>query len=339
MSCTFASSVNAGRRLVLGAALVSCIVPACAVDEERGEPEPLGETSAALSNDDAVSTAVAQSCTTAAVKGLALQLVAEIQCLHPNALRSIANTPGLSLGDAAANVPFLQPPVADALVAAQKQRGTTMSINSGLRTIAQQYLLYRWYETGRCGIALAAKPGSSNHESGLAVDVEDDEGWRAAMENHGFKWFGSADPVHYDYVASGAIALRGLSIKAFQRLWNENHPEDPISEDGTYGPDTETRLARAPVGGFPKGANCTNSDAGRDDAGPDQPADVTPVPDGDEPAAADGGDPSGQLGRRSSSAGDGGCASAPGRPGWSLGALAAIGAAVFLRRRRARRTT
>ena len=48
-----------------------------------------------------------------------------------------------------------------------------MSINSAFRTVAQQYLLYAWYKQGRCGIGLAATPGNSNHEQGLAVDIED----------------------------------------------------------------------------------------------------------------------------------------------------------------------
>jgi hypothetical protein len=35
-----------------------------------------------------------------------------------------------------------------------------------LRTVAQQYLLYTWYQNGQCGIGLAAKLGNSNHETG-----------------------------------------------------------------------------------------------------------------------------------------------------------------------------
>ncbi len=129
-----------------------------------------------------------------------------------------------------------------------------MTINSGLRTLPQQYLLYRWYQTGRCGIGLAAAPGNSNHESAVAIDIEDNAGWRSALQAQGFRWLGASDPVHYDFVGKAAVDLKGLSVEAFQRLWNRNHPDDRIDEDGAYGTDTETRLAKSPVGGFPIGA-------------------------------------------------------------------------------------
>jgi hypothetical protein len=236
-------------------------------------------------SNDPVTTAVAQSCTTTAVKGLAVQLVEEIQCLRPNTFVKIDNTPGLALGSAV--FPYLQTKAAQGLVAAQKARGTTMSINSALRTLPQQFLLYRWYQTGRCGIGLAATPGTSNHEGGIAVDVDDNAGWRTSMQNNGFRWLGASDPVHYDFIAGGTADLHGLSVKAFQILWNRNHPADLIAEDGAYGPGTESRLAQSPVGGFAMGANCSKSpDAGSGTDAGDGPGPVVPqVPDATEPAS------------------------------------------------------
>jgi hypothetical protein len=63
--------------------------------------------------------------------------------------------------------------------------------------------------------------------------------------------------VHFDYVGGGTVSLRGLSVQAFQRLWNRNNPSDRIDEDGDYGPATESRLARAPASGFARGASCS----------------------------------------------------------------------------------
>ena len=225
-------------------------------DVQHESEEPIGEVSSALGTSDPVSSAVTQACSTTAVKGLATQLVEEIQCLRPNTMKKIDGTPGLSLGSAV--FPYLQTPAANALIAAQKARGATLSINSGLRTLPQQYLLYRWYQTGRCGIGLAAKPGTSNHESAVAVDINDNASWRTTMQGKGFRWLGSSDPVHFDYTGGGTVDLRGLSVKAFQRLWNRNNPTDTIAEDGAYGPATEARLAKSPVGGFAKGASCNN---------------------------------------------------------------------------------
>lgn len=261
--------------------------------------------------------------------------------MKPGTLTRIDKTPGLSLGSAV--FPYLQTPAAKALIAAQKARGTTMSINSALRTLPQQYLLYQWFQQNRCGIGLAAKPGTSNHESALAVDVDDNVGWRTAMSNNDFRWLGASDPVHYDYVGGGRIALTGLSVLAFQRLWNRNNAGDKISEDGAYGPATEQRLAKAPVGGFPKGASC-DDDAGMPDAGGPMTTDTPVVPDGDEPSGAEAGAPSPSSPSADPSAGarpaaaDSGCSAAPLAPVSRVGAgvLGAALALSLLRRRRRR---
>jgi MYXO-CTERM domain-containing protein len=313
--------------------------------EPRDSAETVGTVSEALAATAPVSSAVTATCTTTVVKGLATQLVEEIQCMKPGTLTRIDGTSGLSLGSAV--FPYLQTPAATALIAAQKARGVKMSINSALRALPQQYLLYRWYKTGRCGISLAATPGTSNHESALALDIQDQAGWRASMLSHGFRWLGASDPVHYDYVGAGRVSLSGLSVKAFQRLWNRNHPGDTIVEDGDYGPATESRLAQAPVGGFAMGANCKKADAGAD-AGPDDPAApddqaVPIVPDADEPASdVPPSDPANATlppsGERPAAAT--GCAASPaGAPGalpvFALGAVALLAARRRRRRRRA----
>lgn len=275
---------------------------ACSGDHEAAEAadhhdhgsdaeENVGTATSALVATDPVAIAVNQSCSTTAVKGLATQLVEEIQCLRPATFARIDKTAGLTLG--AAVFPFLQTNAASALVAAQKARGVTMSINSGLRTLPQQFLLYRWYQTGRCGIGLAARPGTSNHESAVAIDINDNAGWRTALQGKNFRWLGASDPVHYDFIGGGTVDLRGLSVRAFQRLWNRNNPTDKIAEDGSYGPATEQRLSKSPVGGFTKGADCSkpmNADAGPDGEAPanTSPADVPVIPDATESGEDDG---------------------------------------------------
>jgi hypothetical protein len=152
---------------------------------------------------------------------------------------------------------YLEKPARDKLVAALKANPSRqMTVNSALRTVAQQFLLYRWYQTGRCGIGLAAKPGNSNHETGLALDISQYSAWKSSLQNRGFHWLGSSDPVHFDYAGSGAVSYKGLDVKAFQRLWNRNHPNDKISTDGVWGPQTEARMKKAPAGGFAKSAQC-----------------------------------------------------------------------------------
>src|SRR5512132_204339 len=86
---------------------------------DDGEETP-GSVSSELAASDSVTVAVAQSCTTTAVKGLATQLVGEIQCLRPGTFMRIDSTPGLALGSAV--FPYLQTNAAKNLIAAQKAR-------------------------------------------------------------------------------------------------------------------------------------------------------------------------------------------------------------------------
>lgn len=346
--------------LVIAASLSSFGPLACsgendtsAIDHhDDGSEEAIGTTSSSLSPSDAVASAVAQSCSTTAVKGLAVQLVEEIQCMRPNTFARIDGTPGLALG--AAVLPYLQTEAAQGLISAQKARGVTMSINSALRTLPQQYLLHRWYQTGRCGIGLAASPGTSNHEGAIAVDINDNAAWRASMQGKGFRWLGASDPVHYDFIGGGTVDLRGLSVTAFQRLWNRNHPTDEIAEDGAYGSATAARLAQSPVGGFAKGADCkpTQADAGAAEGGgpaTPTPAAVPAIPDATEAAddEASSAPPAKTLERASSTGSeppatpesDGCSIASPATSGASsFGVALAIGAAVAVMRRRRRRS-
>lgn len=204
-----------------------------------------------------VSNMIFDACSTTSVKGLSQQLVEEINCLSPDTMAPIPNHPNLSMG--AAVFPFLQKNAAQALGKALDARGSTMQMNSALRTLPQQYLLYQWYRNGRrCGIRLAARPGTSNHEDGLAVDMSNYSTWRSTMGAYGYRWLGGSDPVHFDYTGPSKN-LQSLSVTAFQRLWNRNNPNDRIAEDGDYGPATEARLRKAPAVGFAKGAACGNT--------------------------------------------------------------------------------
>lgn len=181
-------------------------------------------------------------CSTSGLSGISDQLAEAQMCLRPNAFVSFAPHAGVSLSSSGVR-PFLQASARDALWAAAAK--TPLTINSAFRTLADQYVLYY---SGGCG--LAAKPGSSNHQSGRAVDVGNYSAARSALESAGCKWLGSSDPVHFD---CPGVDGRADAILAFQRLWNINHPGDLIDEDGDYGPQTEARLANTPAAGFAKG--------------------------------------------------------------------------------------
>ena len=213
------------------------------------EPTPYGDNPGPT-----VGEYVASACGTSVVRPLSEQLIAELNCLQPNAVSRIPPDPQLDVGNI---FDFLQTPASVSLpVVADERPGATLSFNSALRSLAQQFLLYEWYLAGRCGIALAAVPGTSNHERGLAIDIDDNAGWRDELEGNAWDWLGANDPVHYDFEGAGTVSITGTSVRAFQRLWNVNHPEDPIAEDGDYGPQTRARLRQSPANGFVIGSTC-----------------------------------------------------------------------------------
>ncbi len=199
-----------------------------------------------------VNEAAVSACSTSTVAGLSRQLIEEIECLRPNSMADITGIPGVSIS----TFPFLQRSAALALSRAA-EAGGSITINSALRSTVQQYVLYKWYTEGLCTsvVSLAAPPGRSNHESGLALDVGNYSSWKSRLEAEGFSWLGGNDPVHFDY-QGGGDDLRALSVEAFQRLWNRNYPDDPIGVDGAYGPETGGAIGDAPADGFEFGASC-----------------------------------------------------------------------------------
>ncbi|HEX6834958.1 MAG TPA: M15 family metallopeptidase [Polyangia bacterium] len=223
------------------------VLGGCSGEEPSWQEGPIGEISEGLSVGGA------GGCSTFIVDGLSKQLIAEQNCIRANALVSFSGKKGITIGS---NVyPYLEPKAATGLEAAASASG--LSINSAFRTIAQQYLLYRWYQNGQCGISLAAVPGNSNHETGIAVDVGNYSSEISNMANHGWTHsYPSSDPVHFDYTAGGTIDLRSESVLAFQKLWNLNNPGAKIAEDGAYGPMTASKIAASPATGFAKGSTC-----------------------------------------------------------------------------------
>lgn len=144
--------------------------------------------------------------------------------------------------------PYLAPDAAQDLKDATVARNDSMTVSSAYRTLAQQALLYRWWRQGQCGIQVAAVPGSSNHQSGRAIDTPYYSTWKSALSAQGWTWLGSSDLVHFDHLGSPNIASK--SVLAFQKLWNKNHATGKLSEDGQWGPATESAMGQSPTTGF-----------------------------------------------------------------------------------------
>jgi hypothetical protein len=144
----------------------------------------------------------------------------------------------------------LQSGAADVLEKACAAKGDFITLNSAFRSSAEQFILYSWYQQGhKCGISLAAAPGSSNHEGGRAIDTSNYNYWQPILAQYGWvHTYPTTDPVHFDYNA--APNLDSKNLLAFQRLWNVHNPSNKIAEDGVYGPATSKALYYSPCGGW-----------------------------------------------------------------------------------------
>lgn len=182
---------------------------------------------------------------TSIVSGLSQQLIYQLQLIVPNAFVSFDDL-SVDLSDAA--FPYVQASAKQALHSAIQDRGMKMQVNSAYRTIAQQMLLYNdRFNNGNP----VAPPGTSNHQTGLAIDIEDPRGWEPYLMKYGWNPL-SGDPPHFNYEGGGTIDIRDQSILAFQQLWNKNNPNNQIGEDGGFGSQTEGALNRSPAQGFAK---------------------------------------------------------------------------------------
>jgi len=108
------------------------------------------------------------------------------------------------------------------LLAAAKAQGINANIISGRRSAADQQQLWANYQAGKAGqplpypdrgpVPLAAKPGTSLHEQGLAADVEATDPkqqakLRALAPQFGLATIGPSDPNHFQFAGSPAVAV------------------------------------------------------------------------------------------------------------------------------------
>lgn len=182
---------------------------------------------------------------TSIVNGLSQQLIYQLQLNLPNAFVSFDE---LNVDLDSAAFPYVQSAAKQGLAKAIQDRGTKMLVNSCYRTIAQQMLLYNDRFNNSNPVA---PPGTSNHQTGLAIDIEDALGWEPYLMRYGWSPL-PGDPPHFDFVGGGTIDIRRESILAFQQLWNKNNPNNKIDADGGFGPQTEGALNQSPAQGFAK---------------------------------------------------------------------------------------
>jgi hypothetical protein len=217
-------------------------------------------------------------CSTSGTEGISAQLLDEMLCLTEGRFVRFSH-PNITLTSSRVH-PYLSPAAKRGIEAAADS--TSIRINSAFRTLAEQYVLW-------LGCPVAAEPGSSNHESGKAVDVDNYSSARSALLANGFDQpLPGSDPVHFEGPGED---LRSFSVLAFQRLWNANHPGDRIDEDGICGPQTRGRLERSPAEGFAVGRVCGVGPPPLDAELVEQGSDAAESPGGEADYVVCAGDP------------------------------------------------
>jgi hypothetical protein len=187
-------------------------------------------------------------------RDLERQILFVMQKNNPNSLVSILDLNVEVFGNS--NLHLLQPLAKMALKKAIEKRGKTLVLNASYRPLISQHLLASCAKKQGCGLIHASNPGQSPHNAGLAIDIQDYEGWKPYLQAEGWKW-DPADPVHFEIEGNQAFDIGKLSIKAFQQLWNQNYPEEKISENGIYDAETQEKLNKTPADGFPIGEKCS----------------------------------------------------------------------------------
>ena len=114
-----------------------------------------------------------------------------------------------------------------AMVAAAKASDVTVAINSGFRSYPEQKFLWEGFNKGLRGFNTAAKPGYSNHQNGIALDIAVVGGagnptydWLVVnATSFGFLRTVSGEPWHWEYdppraqnaKSNGTFKLPGVS--------------------------------------------------------------------------------------------------------------------------------
>jgi hypothetical protein len=107
-----------------------------------------------------------------------------------------------------------------------REMGFSAKVTSGFRTRKKQQELWQLWKAGASPYP-AARPGTSDHEVGLALDVvsNNEKLLVALLTEAGLYWAGESDPIHFTMIPPGAKLryARGESRKfkmPTEKEWN-----------------------------------------------------------------------------------------------------------------------
>jgi hypothetical protein len=127
---------------------------------------------------------------------------------------------------------------------AAHEAGVYLAINSGFRTMSEQQYFYNCYKTGSCNNGnLAAKPGYSNHQSGIALDLTTSSWLANNASKYGFIRTVPSEAWHYEY--SGADPGGPCSGGRSTETNVDDAPAAPSSSPSAGSPSSSAGVGKA----------------------------------------------------------------------------------------------
>jgi hypothetical protein len=122
--------------------------------------------------------------------------------------------------------------------------GVNLTINSGFRTQSEQQYLYNCYKSGKCNNGnLAARPGYSNHQNGLALDLKTSSWLSNNASKFGFRRTVPSEAWHYEY--SGADPGGPCSGGRSTETNVDDAPAAPSSSPSAGSPSSSAGVGKA----------------------------------------------------------------------------------------------
>ena len=191
---------------------------------------------------------IKSTCSTEGLAPLSRQIAVQlINSLPTTAIRDISGFVNIVGGS---TLPYLQTDAANALEAAVREFGKKPRLVHALRVLPQQAAVYSWYLKHKCGIPLAAAPGTSPHERAVSIDLNDWQDWIPVLSRHDWIWRGNADKPHFNFHGRNDPDFGHEGVRAFQTLYSKHNPSDPLTMDGVIGPHTQRALMASSIAGW-----------------------------------------------------------------------------------------
>lgn len=118
--------------------------------------------------------------------------------------------------------------------------GVNLTLSSSYRSYEKQAYLYQLYKQGRGN--LAAPPGTSKHEKGLAIDVENGIPWvQKNAKKFGWKATVASEDWHFEYLGGGGITPSPvISTPPSQQMEQQITPERTGQDIFIFNPEVST---------------------------------------------------------------------------------------------------